>query len=672
MILVVDDSHFWARTLQESLRAEGFEVEAMEDCLAAAQRIRTDPPEILITDYFLANLDGAKLCRLAKSVTQGAARTIILTGGADRRLSRSLSSAADVVIAKNRADVVLEDLRQVLDGLLSAGVESGGRLVGHERLAPRSVTSKLHGLKRYLEALHDGVGDAVIGVDDQLRVYFLNSTACALFEVAEETVVATPLTSVFNVDEDHHLIKTTQRVLRSGERTKPFEMELENTFLRVSAAGLTSADDRATALVVARDVTDLRAAEEERISLIAQLHQADKMAALGQLTAGISHEINNPLAAILPNLKTLQDSTELLLSAPGLGEYLARGANDDVREAAEEMPGIIEDCAYAADRIRSITREMCQFAHPNRGNGERVQIEDLLESALCLASSELRFKARVVREYGKTRPVVVDPTKMSQAFVNILLNAAQALDESGAGTHWVRVLTRERHDGVEVRIANSGPPIPKEVQSRIFEPFYTTKEVGKGTGLGLSITYDSVRRHGGTIEVRSEPDQPTVFTLWFPWNTGVSTKSEVADRVEERVSGRVLIVDDEKILRRSFRRILADQHEVMVVSNAERALALLAQGERFDVLLCDLIMPGMSGMDFFYAVQRQWPELAARFVFLTGGTFSPEAREFLTQVENMRAFKPLDSNQLKQLVARCLVQFADVNAQETVLAESSG
>jgi signal transduction histidine kinase/DNA-binding response OmpR family regulator len=658
-VLLVDDSAYWTDTIADGLRREGYVVSVLYDGLAAVERLRKEPPDILITDYFLANLDGGKLCQLAKAApVSPPITTIILTGGADRKQSRVPSPHADAVIAKNATQIVFEDLRRAL-GELSRSLPPDGEtreVIGHERLAPRVIASKLHGLKQYLDALHEGIGDAVIGVDLQLRVYFMNSVALGLFNVREESALARPVDQVLGLAKDHPLVASVRVALETGGTPRrPLTVELERFTLRVTVAGLKSPDGQTTAVIIARDISDLKAAEQARLAFEARMHEADKMASLGHLVAGISHEINNPLAAILLNLPALQEAFS------DVSRYFERARLRDAPvDVLDEVPRILSESLDATERIRVIVAEMRLLAHPKGGSGEPARVEDLLEGALALVSNEVRFKARVERDYGQTPLLVVDRTRLSQAFLNILLNAAQAIESGDPDGSWIHVEVRSEKDGVAVTITNSGPPIPPDCLPRIFEPFFTTKAVGQGVGLGLSITYDTIKRHGGHIEAKSGPDEPTSFRIWLPLNTGLALAApSESDRpeVEPVTAAHILLVDDDPLVQNSIRRTLERRHDVVVVGSGARALEILAT-EKFDIVLCDLIMPGMTGMQLFETVRERDPAQAARFVFLTGGTSSPEARSFLLGVDSPRAYKPLGADEIVRLIARCLRQFS--------------
>jgi two-component system cell cycle sensor histidine kinase/response regulator CckA len=658
-VLLVDDSAYWTDTIADGLRREGYVVSVLYDGLAAVERLRKAPPDILITDYFLANLDGGKLCQLAKLVNVvPPITTIILTGGADRKQSRVPSPHADAVIAKNATQIVFEDLRRALGELKRSLPPDGDvrEVIGHERLAPRVIASKLHGMKQYLDALHEGIGDAVICVDLQLRVYFLNSVALGLFGLREEDVLARPIDQVLGLPKDHPLVGSVRVALETGGTPRrPLTVELERFTLRVTVGGLKSPDGQTTAVIIARDISDLKAAEQARLAFEARMHEADKMASLGHLVAGISHEINNPLAAILLNLPALQEAFAEVSTV--LGRLKVRPPSD----LLDEVPRILAESLDATERIRVIVAEMRLLAHPKGGSGEPARVEDLVEGALALVSNEVRFKARVQRDYGQTPLIVVDRTRLSQAFLNILLNAAQAIESGDPDGSWIHVEARTEKDGVAVVITNSGPPISPEALPRIFEPFFTTKPVGQGVGLGLSITYDTIRRHGGHIEAKSGPEEPTSFRIWLPLNTGLALAAPAESGNTETAPpypAHILVVDDDPLVQNSIRRTLERHHDVVVVGSGLRAMQIL-ETEKFDIVLCDLIMPGMTGMQLFEAVRMRDAVQAARFVFLTGGTSSPEARSFLLAVDNPRAYKPLGADEIVRLIAKCLRQFEE-------------
>lgn len=655
-VLLVDDSPYWTDTIADGLRNDGYAVSVLHDGLRAIEHLRKFPPDILITDYFLANLDGAKLCQVAKALPiTPRVTTIILTGGADRGQRRVPSMHADAVIAKNTVGIVFDDLRRVLSDIRQSvpPASTGGTVIGHERLKPRVIAAKLHGLKQYLDALHEGIGDAVIGVDHQYRVYFLSSVALDLLGLKEEDALARPFDEVLGIPKSHELVRRLRDCFELGTSgQQPITVEIGQNTLRVTIAVLGSPDE-SRAVVIARDITDLKTAEQVRLAMDARMHQADKMASLGRLIAGISHEINNPLAAVLSNLRVLKDDVEKQASAR------EAGARMTTMDATSEAPTILEESIQAAERIKNIVAHMLLFVHPNDRRGDYATVEALVEDHLSLVMNEVRFKATVERKYAKTPELIVDRTLLSQAFVNVILNAAQAIEGNDPSRHFIRIETKATSDGVIVEISNSGAAIPKGVLAKIFQPFFTTKPMGEGVGLGLSIAYDAVQRHGGNIEAFSEPGSPTMFRIWLPFDTGLApAPREGAPEPSAVRPCRLLIVDDDRLVRNGLRRVLERHHDVSVAADGRRAFELI-EAQPFDIVLCDLIMPEMNGMELFRAVQESKPDQADRFVFVTGGTSSPEAREFLSNVRNPRVYKPVRAEDLVALIARSLRQFGN-------------
>lgn len=654
-ILLVDDSVYWTDTLADALRRMGFAVSVVHDGLVAIERLRSQLPDILITDYFLPNLDGGKLCQLAKRLAADSEiATIILTGGADANLSRRPSRHADAVIAKNAIDVVIADLARTLEDLRipEGRSELGSVVIGHERLPPRALSAKLVGLKQYLDALHEGIGDAVIGVDAQRMVYFLNSTALDLLGVPEEMVLAKRVDQVLGVDASHPIMQRMEEAFAGAPHQKgPFSAKLRASTLRVTVSRIKAPGGQRTALLILRDISDLVAAEAERVSLNAQLHAADKMRSLGQMTAGMSHEINNPLAALLPTLEALSDRFNELTD-PRVSPL----RNDPrAARALREIPELLADSIAAGRQIKAVVAEMRSFAHPGESSGESVALDQLIKEATALIAREVRFKARLEQQLDYAPSLVVDRALLSQALLNILINASQALDDGAPETHWIRVATAERNGGVEIEVSNNGERIADENAGKVFDPFFTTKAPGAGVGLGLSIAHETVAHHGGYIALSTKPH--TTFRIWLPLDTGKvvhSIEPLASEPPSESPPGagpRVLIVDDEYLVRNGFRRALDRHFEVSLAAGAQQALLLIEQND-YDVVLCDLLMPETTGMDLFARVQQTSPDLAARFVFLTGGTANNEAREFLQSVKNARAFKPLDNDELVRLVER--------------------
>ncbi len=388
-------------------------------------------------------------------------------------------------------------------------------------------------------------------------------------------------------------------------------------------------------VAVFRDVTRERAAQE-------QLMVSDRMASVGTLAAGVAHEINNPLAAVLGNL-----------------DFVLRGLS---RMAAPDAPPVnpaeiveaLTDARDAADRVRQIVLDLKLFSRAEEEERGAVDIRRVLESSLRMAWNEIRHRARLVREYGDTPQVDANEARLGQVFLNLIVNAAQAIPEGQADDNEIRVRTEVDADGrVVVSIRDTGAGIPPEVMRRLFTPFFTTKPAGVGTGLGLSICQRLVMSIGGEIRVESQAGKGTTFRVLLPPIRGEASAPEPREQSPAGSPprrGRILVVDDEAAIGSTLRRALSEEHDIESLTNAREALRRLAAGDRFDVILCDLMMPVMTGVEFYEALSRVDPEQARRIIFMTGGAFTPTAKNFLDGVQNPRLEKPFDLQLLRALL----------------------
>jgi len=286
------------------------------------------------------------------------------------------------------------------------------------------------------------------------------------------------------------------------------------------------------------DITDRKAMEEallakglEQQELIGklreaheQLLQAEKMASVGQLAAGIAHEINNPVGFVHSNMSSLQDYVGELLRL--IDAYDGAIAGDPalvarmvpVRQAADldflrgDVTALVSESIDGLRRVAEIVQSLREFSHVGETEWQLADLHRGLDSTLTIAANELKYKVAVVKEYGHLPLVECRASQLNQVFMNLIVNAAQAID--GRGT--IRLRTGVQEDWVWIEIADTGAGIAPEHLTRIFEPFFTTKPVGSGTGLGLSLSYGIVSRHGGRIDVESQPGQGTTFTVWLP------------------------------------------------------------------------------------------------------------------------------------------------------------
>jgi PAS domain S-box-containing protein len=385
--------------------------------------------------------------------------------------------------------------------------------------------------------------------------------------------------------------------------------------------------------VLVVDITRRKQAEDGLLRMERQLQSTERLAAMATLAAGMAHEINNPLAITLTNLELALDDED---TPPA-----ARATLEVAREAARRIGAIVEGMKLLAQ------------GDPRRR--ELVDVNKTLDQSVALAGNLIRYRAQLIREHEDTGYVLGDASQLAQVLVNLLVNAAQALPEDQTEGSEIRLSSWRTAEAVVIEVHDNGCGVPEELHDKIFEPFFTTKDVGVGMGLGLSISSGIVASMGGKIAVRSRPGGGSVFTVTLPPASAPQILPSPPQEAQTPlvVPGRlrVLVVDDEILLARALARVL-NTHEVTVLEDAEQAIAALTDGEHtYDLVLCDLMMPHISGAELYTRVTQRRPELAPLFVFMTGGAFTPRGREFLQSVSAPILEKPFDVQRVRELVA---------------------
>ena len=408
----------------------------------------------------------------------------------------------------------------------------------------------------------------------------------------------------------------------AGETVSGLEMVVQRATppasLSISASPLRATDGSVIGAVgVFRDISERRALE-------AQLFVADRLASVGLLAAGVAHEINNPLAVISGNLQLLGIK---LADAPGTLR-------------------MVTDSAAASERIRQIVKDLRTVSGADSEKRTPLDLRSILEASVRVAANDIRQRARVVEDYQPVARVLANEARMGQVFLNLVMNAAAAIPEGAADRHQVRVRTMMRADGkVVVEVSDTGSGILPEHQARLFTPFFTTKPIGEGSGLGLSICHRLVAEVGGDIEVNSTPGAGSTFRVVLP-----AMASEAPVPLPANTARRVLVVDDEPDIRALIQAALAQTHEVHTCASGAAALAQIAADPAWGVILVDLMMPGMSGIELWRRLAAADPRLADRVVFLSGGAYTAEAQTFLREHGPRYLEKPFDLATLRRTV----------------------
>ncbi|HZZ85623.1 MAG TPA: MASE1 domain-containing protein [Anaeromyxobacteraceae bacterium] len=491
---------------------------------------------------------------------------------------------------------------------------------------------------RLLDASLDRAVDYLCCVTPGGRLVYANETLCRLLQRPRAAVQGRLLWEVFADPSMEQWREIWREVQRSGSSTYELSMaplgggEGQSVEVRSS---LVRFGDQDYCVSTGRDLRERKQAEA-----------ALRMAGVGTLAAGMAHEINNPLAYVLGNLSWLREQLGQL------GESLPPGAGGE--RLLGQLQQVLRETEEGTERVRVIVRDLRLFSRAAEEEPSgTTDVRRALRSAVSLAQNELRHRARLVTELAEVPPVAGNEHRLGQVFLNLLVNAAQSIPEGHADENVVRLSAQATAAGeVVVEVEDSGCGMTAEVRNRIFEPFFTTKPVGSGTGLGLAICHGIVTAIGGRIEVESVPGAGSLFRLVLPAAREEARPVPAAPAALPSPPGRVLVLDDDPLVGRVIGRILDRQHVVALTSPRD-ALERLAR-EEFDLVLCDLMMPDMTGMEFHAQLAQLRPALAESLVFMTGGAFTQQARDFLERSPNVRLEKPFDPVALRESVGRAL------------------
>lgn len=377
----------------------------------------------------------------------------------------------------------------------------------------------------------------------------------------------------------------------------------------------------------------LERAHESLKSTQDQLIQREKLSAVGEFVAGVTHELNNPLAVIIGYAQLLQ-----------------------MESLNPEQEAYVRQIVGGVHRCRKITRSLLAFARQHPPERLDVDVNALLDETLGFIQYELRTgNIEVVRRLAPGLPPVhADPHQLQQVFLNIANNARQAMEEH-AGRGRLVVTTEEAGPRVRITLQDDGPGISAENLGRLFTPFFTTKAVGKGTGLGMSVSYGIIQEHGGDIRAESRPGAGATFVIELPSGTGqaaVVTRPLETEAVPvlEAAGRSVLVVDDEEPLLELYRDALSRRgFRVEMAGDGEAALRRLEES-RFDLVLCDMKMPGLNGQETYERLLARDRDAASRFIFITGDTLNERTRAFVQAQRRACLSKPFSLDEFYDAV----------------------
>lgn len=650
-ILLAEDEPTTHELVKDKLCDRGFDVVSAHDGLEALARLGEREFDLVLSDIFMPGTNGDEVLRLAKEIAPDT-EVVITTGMVEKIIPSEwiASGAYDLIKKPYKIVDLLATVERALERrqlrAASALYEASRAILDTREpsLLPEVVVSTA-----YKAMAADDVVLMLAGDDDQL--YEACSTALTE-SVRRETRAAL----VTLLDEMEPTISSSGNVqscivypLRTTERllgvlaisrivnTRPFrKLDLEKAAVLGSQVMLAL----------------------ENLRIARHTIAAERSSSVGQVATSIAHEINNPISYVLASQGHLRDK---LVHVDRLCTMIVKGASNEELRAelaraggdafAADLLQTADDVRDGAERVRDILRDTRLLAL-NDDRPISFDVNEALRSALRVVAAEIRHKAVIHTKLGDGLIVLGSVGQIAQVFVNLLVNAAEAFCDGAKNT--IDIESKSVGNHVVINVRDNGPGIAPEHLPRVFDSFNTTK-TGPTAGLGLPISRDIVRGHGGEMFVESHLGRGATFSIVLPMVARPRSIPPTAPPVSEKAVTsarlRLMFVDDEPNILRSYGRLFSAAHDVVLAEDGQSALAALRENPDFDLIVCDLSMPTMSGMRFHAEVAALAPSLLPRIVFATGGSTQRDIEQFLATITNLVLEKPFDMRVLRRLVA---------------------
>ena len=430
------------------------------------------------------------------------------------------------------------------------------------------------------------------------------------------------------------------QILQERGAVNEFEIEhlIKSGDIRTAlfSAEIIKLGDEQCLIASVKDITDRKQAEEREKQLQQELNLASRLASVGQLAAGIAHEINNPLTGVI-------GFSDLLMK---------KDIPEDIRKDVE----IIYD---GSQRVAGITSRMLTYARQSKPEQTMVDINDIINATLDMRNYAMESSSiKVTTQLDSDLPTTMaDAGQLQQVFLNIILNAeTEMINTHDKGN--LTIKTERIDNTIQVSFKDDGPGIPNKNLDKIFNPFFTTREVGKGAGLGLSVSHGIVHQHGGKIYAKSKIGKGATFIVELP----IVTKEEQLKLAEPAIQpgkvakARILVVDDDTIVQEFLTEILREEgHEVEIIDNGNDALEKF-ESEDYDLILLDIKLPGMSGIELYEHLQKKAKSLTRKVIFITGDTMSTDTMVFIKSSQTPYITKPFNVEELMKSIDRVLTE----------------
>lgn len=502
------------------------------------------------------------------------------------------------------------------------------------------VHEQQHKTARWMKALVEQLPEAVV-VWNNGREVLRNRRAEQLLSNAPEAVGLGGLLSQIDA-EDRAAVLAHLRSAQAGGTVSAEVARLGGMWLEFSSSSIQT-DDGLMVLTVFRDITERRQMERH-------LAIQERMATVGTLAAGVAHEINNPLCFIQLNLELLREEL------PEMLEALKRNPQNQQR-LFDDLLAKLDDTIVGTGRVQEVVSDLMVFSHTE--SSEETSSADVVQSIqLAINLGHHRVKHKAALQFDSTLPIAVrgQVGLLSQVFLNLIVNASDAIEEAGIENGKINIQIRHLPGQVEINVIDNGPGIPADVLPRLFDPFFTTKKVGKGSGLGLSISHSIIERCGGTLQVTNPASGGACFQVRLPL-VDIALPEDITDEVTQQITAlknQLLIIDDEEMLLRALERGLSGDFDVTTTQSGAHAIELIKKGLDPDLILLDIMMPDQDGSQVYQWLVNHRPQYADRILVMTGGAVTKSTQRFLDETTATVFRKPLKIKALRAQIQEML------------------
>ena len=615
-LLIADNSPFYRKLLSDGLAEKGYTSRTVADGLEALQALEIEQFDAAILDLVMPRLSGARACRQIKAgKTTTSLPVIILSGLREDEIDDAVEIGADAFVAKMQAEAMMTHLAATLNEIFSGRLEDTHR--GFDRMHRREVVSELLEERRSRDAILSSLQEGYLRIATDGKIQEANPAAMRMLRCEEHDLVNRHLAAVLSLSRE-----AVQPLLGKPDGQEECRVNIGESVIAVKTSDGSAPGLEQGTFLLLTDVTGEEVAAAEKRSLEKQVEASERFSALGEIVAGVAHELNNPLTGLL-----------------GYAELLLKLAPD---ERSRVRLGKLH---HEAVRCRRIVENLLCFARQRQAYPRMQGLNDVIIKAVrTQAVSAAKAGVTVNTSLSPDIPLsMFDFGQMEQVVGNLLTNAFQALAGLPEERREVQIRTAMRDGQLRLEVEDHGTGIPADASERVFEPFFTTRRPEGGTGLGLAVTYGIVSEHGGRIFVEdAAPGARLVVEI-----PAVRASVSDADAGEGAVAAgaatpAILLVDDEPVVLDLLEDVLTDAgFRVARAGNGAQALEHLEE-DSFAAILIDLKMPDMDGRRLYRAICERRPDLASRVVFTTGDLDRPDLKLFLEEAGAVLLRKPFE------------------------------